>query len=107
MTRWRQRVLEAGMEKFLEDTINAGLDIGALKRASINKLNVDTTVQEKAINFPTDAKLYHRMRGKLVNLSKEHGVKLRQFYTRKSKYSLYRRNRYTSCRQMMDVLSKN
>ncbi len=108
MTRWRQRVSaragtdgsEAGMEKLLEETINAGLDIGVLKRVSINKLNVDTTVQEKAISFPTDAKLYHRMRGKVVNLSKEHGVKLRQSYTRKSKYSLYMRNRYTSCRQM-------
>ncbi len=28
MTRWRKRVLEAGMEKLLEETINAGLDIG-------------------------------------------------------------------------------
>jgi len=78
MTRWRQRVSEAGMEK----------------------LNVDTTVQEKAISFPADVKLSHRMREKLVELSKECGVELRQSYTRKSKYSLLMRSRYKLCRQM-------
>ena len=85
MTRWRKRVSESGMEKLLEETISTGLDIGAIKKSSINKLNVDTTVQEKAVSFPTDAKLYHRMREKLVALSKEHGVELRQSYKYKSK----------------------
>ncbi len=100
MTRWRKRAKESGMEKLLGETINAGLDIGVLKKSSMNKVNVDTTVQEKAISFPTDAKLYHRMREKLVVLSKEHGVGLRQSYKYKSKYSYYMRGRYTSCRQM-------
>ena len=108
MTRWRKRVSparcrsggEAGMEKLLEETISTGLDIGALKKTSINKLNVDTTVQEKAVSFPTDAKLYHRMREKLVALSKEHGIELRQSYKYKSKYSYYMRSRYASSRQM-------
>jgi len=100
MTRWRKRVSVAGMEKLLEETVSTGLDIGALKKASINKLNVDTTVQEKAISFPTDAKLYHRMREKLVALSKEHGVELRQSYKFKSKYSLFMRGRYSHARQM-------
>ncbi len=100
MTRWRKRVSEAGMEKLLGETITAGLDIGVLKKASMNKLNVDTTVQEHAISFPTDAKLYHRMREKLVELSKDHGVVLRQSYRYKSKYAYYWRGRYASCRQM-------
>lgn len=100
MTRWRQRISEAGMEKLLDETIQTGLEIGVLKNASMDKLNVDTTVQEKAISFPTDAKLYHRMREKLVELSKECGVELRQSYTRKSKYSLLMRSRYKLCRQM-------
>jgi len=99
MTRWRKRVKEAGMEKLLGETIKAGLDIGALKKSSINKLNVDTTVQEKAVSFPTDAKHYHRMREKLVNMSKGHGIELRQSYTRKSKYALYMRGRYMGCSQ--------
>jgi IS5 family transposase len=100
MTRWRQRVSEAGMEKLLEETIKAGLEIGALKKTSMKKLNVDTTVQEKAISFPTDANLYHRMREKLVDMSKKYGIKLRQGYKFKSKYSLFMRGRYSHARQM-------
>lgn len=100
MTRWRKRVSEAGMEKLLGETITTGLDIGVLKKSSMSKLNVDTTVQEKAVSFPTDAKLYHRMREKLVELSKEHGVVLRQSYKFKSKHAYYWKGRYTSCRQM-------
>ncbi len=100
MTRWRKRVSEAGMEKLLEETIAAGLEIGVIKNASMNKLNVDTTVQEKAISFPTDARLYHRMREGLVELSKEHGVILRKSYKYKSKHAFYWRGRYTGCRQM-------
>jgi IS5 family transposase len=44
MTRWRKRVSVAGMEKLLGETIAAGLDIGVLKKGSMNKLNIDTTV---------------------------------------------------------------
>ncbi len=43
MTRWRQRVEQAGMEKLLGETIRAGLEIEALKKTSMKKLNVDTT----------------------------------------------------------------
>ncbi len=43
------------MEKLLEETVKAGLEIGVLKKTSMSKLNVDTTVQEKAISFPTDS----------------------------------------------------
>jgi len=100
MTRWRKRVEEAGMETLLGETINAGLDIGVIKKSSMNNVNVDTTVQEKAITFPTDAKLYHRMREKLVKMSKEHGVVLRQSYKFKSKRSLFMSGRYSHARQM-------
>ena len=71
-----------------------------MKKTSINKLNVDTTVQEKAISYPTDANLYHSMREKLVKMSKEHAVKLRQSYKFKSKRSLFMRGRYRHCHQM-------
>ncbi len=84
----------------LGETIRAGLKIGVLRKTSIKKLNVDTTVQEKAISFPTDANLYHRMREKLVGLSQEHGISLRQSYKFKSKSSLLMRGRYSHARQM-------
>jgi transposase, IS5 family len=35
-------------------------------------------VQPKAVAFPTDAKLMHRARERLVRLAHKHGVPLRQ-----------------------------
>ena len=42
----------------------------AAKPADFSKAIVDTTVQQKAITFPTDAKLMHRARERLVRLAK-------------------------------------
>ena len=97
LSRWRDRIKEKGLEKLLEETIQCGLDTKVLKRHQVKRVNVDTTVQEKAITYPTDAKLYHRMREKLVEAAKEEGIELRQTYTRKSKQSLFLqfRLRYT------------
>jgi IS5 family transposase len=100
MTRWRNRLRSEGLEKLLEQTIVSGLKTKVLKRTSLQRLNVDTTVQEKAVSFPTDAKLYHNLRIKLVREAKVQGVELRQTYTRKSKQSLVMQSRYAHARQM-------
>ena len=60
MTRWRGRLGEAGAEQMLRATIAAGIKMGAIRPAELKRVNVDTTVQTKAIRFPTDARLYHR-----------------------------------------------
>ena len=99
MTKWRNRVKSAGLEKLLEQTIVSGLKTRVLKRTSLNRINVDTTVQEKAVTFPTDSKLYHRMREKLVNEAKACGIELRQSYKRLSKNSLFMQGRYRHARQ--------
>lgn len=100
MTKWRNRLKSEGMEKLLEETIRTGLKTKVLKKKSFRKINVDTTVQEKAITFPTDARLYHRMRIKLVDKAREAGIELRQSYRRKSKRSLVMQSRYAQARQM-------
>jgi IS5 family transposase len=74
--------------------------VGALKRVHLRKVNVDTTVQEKAITYPTDAKLYHRMREKLVKEANALGLELRQTYTRKSQRSFLMQHRYRHARPM-------
>jgi IS5 family transposase len=89
MTKWRNRVKSQGLEKLLEVTIKASLKTGALKARQMDRVVVDTIVQEKAITSPTDAKLYHRMRGKLARKAQELGIVLRQSYTRKGKQALY------------------
>ena len=100
MTRWRKRVESAGLEKLLEQTISAGLKTKVLKHTSLARVNVDTTVQEKAIVHPTDAKLYHRMRETLVKEDQASGLDLRQSYRRLSKRALFMQNRYRHARQM-------
>ena len=100
MTKWRKRLKSEGLETLLAETIQAGLKTKVLNKTSLNRLNVDTTVQEKAVSFPTDAKLYHRLRVKLVKKAKICGVELRQSYTHKSKQSLVMQSRYAHARQM-------
>jgi IS5 family transposase len=63
-------------------------------------VNVDTTVQEKAIAFPTDARLYHKMRLALVRRARSLGIRLRQNYRFKGKKLLAKQGRYAHARQM-------
>jgi IS5 family transposase len=100
MTRWRKRIGEAGAEELLKETIKAGLKLKAVKSFQLKRVNIDTTVQEKEIRFPTDARLYDRARQRLVDFAKERGIKLRQNYNRKSKQMLYWQSRYSHARQM-------
>jgi IS5 family transposase len=100
MTRWRKRIGEAGAEELLKETIEAGLKLKAVKGSQLIRINVDTTVQEKDIRFPTDARLYDRARERLVNAAKDRSIPLRQNYNRKSKQLLCRQSRYAHARQM-------
>ena len=99
MTRWRKRVGESGAKSLLRETIQAGLKLKAVKGTQLKRINVDTTVQEKAIRFPTDARLYDRSRARLVQAAKERGIPLRQNYNRKSKAILHKQGRYSHARQ--------
>jgi IS5 family transposase len=100
MTKWRNRIKDAGMEKLLEQTIVAGLKTGTLKQHQLKRLVADTTVQEKAIAFPTDARLYHKMRLKLVKKAEQCGVELRQSYQRVAKRAFCLQHRYSHARQL-------
>jgi len=99
LTRWRKRISGKGIEKLLEETIKAGLKMKVITRSQLKKVSVDTTVQEKAISYPTDAKLYFRLREKLVKLAKEQALDLRQNYNRLGKKDLVMQGRYRYARQ--------
>ena len=84
MTRFRHRIGEAGCEFMLGLTVRIGLATGTVRRTSLSVVKVDTTVQDKAIAFPTDARLYHKARGSLVRMAQGMGIDLRQSYERLS-----------------------
>jgi len=100
MTRWRKRIGEAGAEELLKETIAAGLRLKAVKPTQLKRVNIDTTVQEKEIRFPTDSRLYDRARQRLVKAAKVREIQLRQNYNRKSKQLLAQQSRYAHARQM-------
>ncbi len=100
MTRFRQRIGETGCEWMPGLTVQAGLDTHTVKESSLRVVNVDTTVQEKAIAFPTDARLYHKARNTLVRHAKQLNIALRQSYARVGKVALAKHGRYANAKQM-------
>ncbi len=99
LPKWRQRVGVEGVEKLLGQVIRTAIRQQALKPSEIAQVNVDTTVQEKAIAFPTDARLYDKARRALVRVARQHQLKLRQSYVRLGKHALFWQSRYAAARQ--------
>ena len=100
LTRWRHRIGEEGCEWLLSETVEVAKRAGLVKRQSLERVTVDTTVLEKAIRYPTDARLYDRSRERLVKLARHCGVKLRQSYARVGPRLLMKVGRYGHARQM-------
>src|SRR3712207_6199886 len=99
LTRWRQRMGEERLLALIQESLAVATRTGAAKPADFRQVVVDTTVQEKAITFPTDAKLMHRARERLVRLAKKHGIMLRQSYVRVGKRALIKYQRYAHAKQ--------
>jgi transposase, IS5 family len=100
LVKWRKRIGADGMEKLLTETLSTAKVERALRESEIKRVNVDTTVQEKAIAFPTDARLYHKARRALVRAAHAAGINLRQSYARLGKQALARQGRYAQAKQM-------
>lgn len=99
LVKWRKRIGPKGMEKLLKVTIETAKCKQYVTEKHLERVNVDTTVQEKAIAFPTDARLYHKARRILVRLAKQRGLGLRQTYERLGKTALLMQGRYSHARQ--------
>lgn len=99
MTGFRKRIGEAGCEFILGLTLNAGLATQTVAKSSLTVVNVDTTVQDKAVTFPTDARLLHKARMALVCLAQRQGIVLRQSYQRIGTAAFVRSQRYAHARQ--------
>jgi len=97
---FRKRIGKEGMERLLQETIRVGLKSGVVSARDLHKVNVDTTVQEKAIRFPTDTQLCHKAREELLKTADHYGVGVRQSYVRKSKQAVFLANKYMAARQM-------
>ena len=99
LVRWRKRLGEEGCKKLLEETLRIAHKKKLLKSSHLKEVIVDTTVQEKNITPPTDAKLYYKMRELLVKAAKERGIDLRQSYVRVAKELKLKQAGYAHAKQ--------
>jgi hypothetical protein len=90
---------EEKLAGLLQESLATAVRGSAAKPADFTKVIVDTTVQPKAVSFPTDARLMHCARERLVRLTKKHGIALRQSYVRIGKFALIKRQRYAHAKQ--------
>ncbi|MDO9577067.1 MAG: transposase [Candidatus Cloacimonadales bacterium] len=58
LTKWRNRLGEQDLQELLKATIKSAVKTSTIKKGDLKKVNVDTTVQEKNIAYPTDIILY-------------------------------------------------
>ena len=96
LTRWPQRLGESTSPRCCRKAFRwrtAPCDRDQRSRA------LDTTVQEKAITHPSDARLTQRAIEKLVELAKREDVELRQSYLRLAKRAAIMVGRYTHAHQ--------
>jgi transposase, IS5 family len=99
MTLFRHRIGAQGCEFILGLTVQTGLATQTIAAASLVVVNVDTTVQDKAVAFPTDARLLNKARKSLVKLATQCGITLRQPYTFKGQEAFHLSARYAHARQ--------
>jgi IS5 family transposase len=77
LVHFRKRIGESGAELILKESIRING-----KDAEDPNVNIDTTVQEKNITFPTDAKLHKKIIQKCKEIAEKEDIELRQSYSR-------------------------
>jgi len=99
MSRFRERLKKKKLYKLLQETIKSGFKTKVLKAKSVECAVIDSTVQEKNIAYPTDAKLYYKGILLLGELAKKVGITLRQSYKFEGKRLLIKYGRYNHAKQ--------
>jgi IS5 family transposase len=103
--RFRSALGEQGLEEILRHTIEFAVDSKAIKPQEFERIIVDTTVQEKAIAHPTDARLLDIARRKLVKLAKQAGIPLKQTFEREGKGLRWKASGYAHAKQFKRLRS--
>ena len=104
LSRWRQKIGEKKLQLLLQETIDLAKKLGLLKSHELRTIIVDTTIQEKAIAFPTDSRLYFKALRALVQAGQKSGIQLRQTYKRVAKKSLIKQARLSHLRRFREAL---
>lgn len=107
MTRWRKRVGDEKLEEILIESLEVAKKVGALKEKDMERVAVDTTVQEKAVDHPSETKLIYDAIIDLSRESKKSGLKLKQNYRFIAKGLAVKASGYAHARQFNRLKTTN
>jgi len=83
LVHFRKRIGEEGIELILKESIRVCIEENDDDHKKNNNTTIiDSTVKEKNITFPTDAKLHKKIIKKCLEIEKEESLPVRQTYTR-------------------------
>ena len=99
MTKWRNRVGAERLEELFKETIALAVREKQVSPRDLQRVNVDTTVQEKNVTFPTDSKLLYKAIVKLAAAGRSRSIRLRQSYVRVGKRAAIKASRYAHAKQ--------
>ena len=99
MTRWRKRIGEEKLGLMLNETIRLAKEGKYVNPKILENVVVDSTVQEKNITYPTDAKQLYKAILKAGKLARLYGISIRQSYFRKAKKAMIMAGRYSHAQQ--------
>ena len=99
LSRFRKGLGEAGVEELLKTTIETAVAMGAVRKNDLQRVIVDTTVQEKAIAHPSDSRLLEVARAKIVRLAQRAGIRLKLTHEREAATLRRRAGGYAHARQ--------
>jgi IS5 family transposase len=91
----------------LAANIDAARRGGVVHKSSTQQVIVDTTVMPKAIAHPTDSRLLDKSRQHRVKAAKEHGLRLRQNYSRVAPRLAAQIGRYAHAKQFKRMRRAN
>ena len=97
--RFRRALGEAGVEELLSQTITTAVKADAVTREALATVVVDTTVQEKAVAYPTDSRLLDVARRKIALEARRAGVALKQTDEKEGRHLRRRAGGYAHARQ--------
>lgn len=87
------------MEQLLKTTLEAAVDMGAVKKTEFERVIVDMTVQDKAIAHPTDSRLLEVAREKIAGLATRSGIQLKHTHEREGRMLRRRAGGYAHAKQ--------